>query len=62
MVATGSIWGGPLSDLSGTKEELLQSARTWQDKFKNAKKIVIAGAGSVGLGEGPVANDRIHCG
>ena len=50
VVATGSVWEGPLAALTGKKENLIDSVNVWREKFKKSKAVVIVGAGSAGLG------------
>lgn len=49
VLATGSLWEGPLS-LPDGNDALLSWIQEWRTKFKNANDIVIVGAGAVGLG------------
>lgn len=50
VVATGSIWEGPLANIAESTEEFLTSIRDWRAKFQKAQSIAIIGAGAVGLG------------
>ncbi|KAL5495086.1 hypothetical protein ACEPAI_548 [Sanghuangporus weigelae] len=49
VVATGSIWEGPLAVVAENKQELVSSVQNWREAFKKSKAVVIGGAGSVGL-------------
>ncbi|PAV22087.1 FAD NAD(P)-binding domain-containing [Pyrrhoderma noxium] len=49
VVATGSVWEGPLAALTGKKENLIDSVNVWRENFKKSKAVVIVGAGSAGL-------------
>ncbi|KLO11314.1 FAD/NAD(P)-binding domain-containing protein [Schizopora paradoxa] len=50
VVATGSKWEGPLSELNVSNTEGFKaSLKAWRDKFAKANDIVIVGAGPVGL-------------
>ena len=49
VVATGSVWKGPLN-LPSARADLLAWTKAWQDKFSKAKNVVLVGAGAVGLG------------
>ncbi|KAL5535691.1 hypothetical protein ACEPAF_3785 [Sanghuangporus sanghuang] len=49
VVATGSIWEGPLAVVAEQKKELVSSVQNWREAFKKSKAVVIGGAGSVGL-------------
>lgn len=50
VLATGSVWEGPLAGLSGDTSKLLSTIRDWRAKFGQAKSIIIIGGGSIGLG------------
>ena len=49
VVATGSKWSGPV-DFPSKPEDVTKWISEQRKKFKDAKNIVIAGGGSVGLG------------
>ena len=49
VIATGSVWKGPLN-FPSTKKDLLLWTKSWQEKFNKAKNVVLVGGGSVGLG------------
>ncbi|EJD03777.1 FAD/NAD-binding domain-containing protein [Fomitiporia mediterranea MF3/22] len=50
VLATGSVWEGPLAAVNGQKQDLLSSVESWREKIKKSKKgIAIIGAGAVGL-------------
>ena len=51
VLATGSLWEGPLAAVASRTEEYLASVREWRARFQEAQNIVIVGAGSVGLGK-----------
>ena len=49
VVSTGSTWSGHLAfpnDEAGCREHV----ESWQGKIRDAKDIVIAGGGAVGIG------------
>lgn len=48
-VCIGSIWPGPLN-FPSSREELNKFVGEWRSKFKEAKDILLVGAGAVGLG------------
>ncbi|KAH8120013.1 FAD/NAD-binding domain-containing protein [Phellopilus nigrolimitatus] len=49
VVATGSLWEGPIATVPDGKQGFLKLIYQWRKKFHDAKNIVIAGGGSVGL-------------
>jgi NADH dehydrogenase FAD-containing subunit len=49
VLSPGSIWEGPLN-LPTTKPEIDAHLAEWRARFKDAKGIVIAGGGAVGVG------------
>jgi len=49
VIATGSVWKGPLN-FPSTKKDLLLWTKAWQEKFSKAKDVVLVGGGAVGLG------------
>ena len=49
VLATGSIWDGPLA-FPDSDAELREHLRTWRAKFAAAKRVVIIGGGAVGIG------------
>ena len=50
ILATGSIWEGP-SNIPDDPEEIQRFLNQYRTTIKNAKNIVVAGGGSVGIGE-----------
>jgi len=49
VLATGSVWKGPLN-FPTAKKELLLWTKAWQEKFSKATNVVLVGGGAVGLG------------
>jgi apoptosis-inducing factor 2 len=49
VLATGTSWEGPLA-LPPDLPEALKWLSEWRTKFASAKKVVIVGGGSVGIG------------
>lgn len=49
VLATGSLWPGPI-DLGNTDEEIHQSVKLWRSRYAKAKHVVIVGGGAVGIG------------
>ncbi|KAA1467965.1 FAD/NAD(P)-binding domain-containing protein [Dentipellis sp. KUC8613] len=49
ILSPGSHWSGPLDLPVGDKTEALAFIKQWREKFENAKGIVLAGGGAVGL-------------
>ena len=49
VIATGSVWKGPLN-FPSTKKDLPLWTKAWQEKFSKAKNVVLVGGGAVGLG------------
>ena len=52
VLAPGSVWEGPLV-FPDTREEVDKHLADWRAKFKDAKHIVLAGGGAVGIGALP---------
>jgi apoptosis-inducing factor 2 len=50
VLAPGSLWEGPLN-LPPTKAEIDSHLKTWRRKFQDAKSVMLAGGGPVGIGE-----------
>jgi hypothetical protein len=50
VLASGSIWEGPL-DLPNTKKEIDSHLQEWRQSFSQARHIVLAGGGAVGVGK-----------
>lgn len=50
ILAPGSIWEGPIQ-LPDTREDVDAHFAEWREKFKNAKHVVLAGGGAVGIGK-----------
>jgi len=48
-VCIGSRWPGPLN-FPNSREEFDKFVEGWRSKFKEAKDILLVGAGAVGLG------------
>jgi NADH dehydrogenase FAD-containing subunit len=48
VIASGSVWKGPLN-VPSTRKDLLLWTKTWQEKFSKARKVVLVGGGAVGL-------------
>ncbi|TFK64763.1 FAD/NAD(P)-binding domain-containing protein [Pluteus cervinus] len=48
VLATGTTWSGMLN-FANSKEEITQHANEWREKFSEAKSIVLAGGGAVGV-------------
>lgn len=61
VLATGSIWDGPLAIPDG-KAEIEQWAREWRARIEKAEDILLVGGGAVGVGEWTRATnaDRIY--
>jgi NADH dehydrogenase FAD-containing subunit len=49
VIATGSVWKGPLN-FPSTRKDLLLWTKAWQEKFSKARNVVLVGGGAVGLG------------
>ena len=49
-ICIGSNWPGPLN-FPSSRDELHDFVEKWRSKFKEAKDILLVGAGAVGLGE-----------
>lgn len=49
ILASGSIWEGPLGVPDG-KQELNQWVNKWRSKFEKAEDIMLVGGGTVGVG------------
>jgi NADH dehydrogenase FAD-containing subunit len=60
VVATGSVWKGPLN-LPSMKRDLLVWTKAWQEKFSKARNVVLVGAGAVGLGTPHIWLKRTFC-
>ena len=60
VLATGSIWTGPIAFPDDTVE-VLEFIKNGRDAFEKAQKIVIAGGGAVGLGKPPLAVLLVLC-
>jgi NADH dehydrogenase FAD-containing subunit len=50
ILASGSIWEGPLAVPDG-KQELDQWVNEWRSKFEKAEDILLVGGGTVGVGK-----------
>lgn len=50
VLATGSLWEGPLA-FPEEEQACNEHVQTWRNRFQDAKNIVIAGGGAVGLGQ-----------
>lgn len=50
VVATGSIWEGPLATLGKSSKEYVATTREWRSLIQKAQSIVLVGGGSIGLG------------
>lgn len=50
VLAPGSLWEGPLA-LPDQPEDVLQHINSWRARIENADSILLAGGGSVGIGE-----------
>jgi len=48
VIASGSVWKGPLN-LPSTKKDVLLWTKAWQEKFSKARNVVLVGGGAVGL-------------
>ncbi|TFK56637.1 FAD/NAD-P-binding domain-containing protein [Heliocybe sulcata] len=48
ILASGSVWEGPLA-LPSEREQYHAHVRSWRQKFIDAKHVVLAGGGSVGI-------------
>jgi len=57
VLAPGSRWD-PILDFPFDGEETRLHIGEWRDKFRSAKKIVIAGGGAVGIGTSSSPPDR----
>ena len=49
VIATGSVWKGPLN-FPSTRKDVLLWTKSWHEKFSKAKNVVLVGGGAVGLG------------
>jgi apoptosis-inducing factor 2 len=49
VLTPGSIWEGPVS-LPATKDDVDLHFLRWRAKFRDAKHVVLAGGGTVGIG------------
>ena len=49
VIASGSVWKGPLN-FPSTKKDVLLWTQAWQEKFSKARNVVLVGGGAVGLG------------
>lgn len=47
-IATGAKWDAPL-DFKPTKQEVLHQVKEWREKIRDAKSVVVAGGGAVGI-------------
>jgi len=52
-LCVGSHWPGPLN-FPSSREEFDKFVGIWRSKFKEAKDILLVGAGAVGLAEGRI--------
>lgn len=50
VLATGSKWPGVI-DFGGSDKEVHENIRLWRQRFAQAKNVVIAGGGAVGIGK-----------
>lgn len=50
VLATGSVWSGPML-FGDTDEEIRAAIKLWRGRYASAKHVVIVGAGAVGIGE-----------
>lgn len=50
VIASGSKWKGP-TDFPLHESDISAHIHTWRSKFANAKHVVIAGGGAVGIGQ-----------
>ncbi|KIJ62518.1 hypothetical protein HYDPIDRAFT_129019 [Hydnomerulius pinastri MD-312] len=48
VLATGAKWNGPLN-LPANEKDVLPHVNAWREKFANAKHVVLAGGGAVGI-------------
>ncbi|EKM54713.1 uncharacterized protein PHACADRAFT_185597 [Phanerochaete carnosa HHB-10118-sp] len=48
VLATGSIWPG-VADLEDSDKEVRETIKLWRERFAQAKNVVIAGGGAVGI-------------
>jgi hypothetical protein len=53
ILALGSLWEGPLN-IPVAKSDIDAHLATWRGRIKDAKHVVLAGAGAVGLGRLPM--------
>ena len=49
VIASGSVWKGPLN-FPSTKKDLPLWTKEWQENFSKARDVVLVGGGAVGLG------------
>lgn len=50
VLATGSVWPGPLN-FPEHDDEVRAHINAWRSKYENAKHVVIVGGGAVGIGK-----------
>lgn len=50
VLATGSLWPGPM-DLGDSDEEIRHSLKVWRGRYASARHVVVVGGGAVGIGE-----------
>lgn len=51
VLATGSLWNGPLTSYGGDDGEIRAAIAGWRKRYAEANHIVIVGGGAVGVGE-----------
>jgi len=52
VLATGSVWSGPLS-FGDSDQEIRQALKQWRQRYASARHVVITGGGAVGIGMSP---------
>ena len=50
VLAPGNAWAGPIN-FPDSQEETLAHIESWRKKFQDAKSVVMAGGGPVGIGK-----------
>ncbi|VDC07412.1 unnamed protein product [Peniophora sp. CBMAI 1063] len=48
VLAPGNVWAGSIN-FPETQEETLAHLESWRNKFQNAKSVIVAGGGAVGI-------------
>ncbi|KAF9528079.1 FAD/NAD-P-binding domain-containing protein [Crepidotus variabilis] len=48
VLATGSVWSGPLT-FGDTSDEILETVSDWRKKFRDSRDVVLVGGGAIGF-------------